>query len=423
MSDLFFKSFEEDRDLRDHLIGFLHVDSSLDDKSIARLLSASEISKVVDLGPAEISRSLSRLRTKGLIREVREEHPLFDKAATLSRVFAMEADIRREFEGTALTEVFVTHTIESPEDVMASHALTIDICTFYAARLLRNYLKDHMETAHVRFGVSWGYTVQKVIDHFKRLIDMGKLVTKDRHPTWDILNIAGDTHPSMAVHEIRSGVDSPDPSLGTMGSSALVMARELAAILFSPHHAFAAPGWVKIDKVATPRDREELETMLNCFPAYSRIFEHGGDLDVSEADVILTGIGGQQILRDQLVNTGRLGKAEPWPEGLIGDCSGVLLSRESGPVHLDGEDRAAQLARTMIGIKTEQLEAVAARAEHLGPEKRPLPQRLGVVMVAAGSNEEKEAKQKAEAVRVAVNHGLVNVLILESAIAKHLVPA
>lgn len=432
MSNAYFKNFEEDRDLRDHLIGLLHVDSSLDEESIANLLSTSEISRVVNVGPAEISRSLSRLRKKGLIREVRRESRRFDEAAELSRVFPVETRLLRTFEDTKLTQAYVTHTITSTE-AAAAHAMTIDICSFYAARLLRNYLLQFYEE-RIRLGVSWGFAVSSTLTHFKRLLDSNKIVTDEKHPTWDILNVVGDTHPSMAVHELRASDRRPSEeerrtmaaeyALGTMGSSALVMARELGVSLRSPHHPFAAPGWVKVDSMDSAQSRAALENMLRSFPIYSDVFEPGGELDVSQADVVLTGIGGRSILHEQLTKTRRLAADETLPAELVGDCSGVILSRDKGPVGLEGTDHASKLARTMIGIRANQLQTITAEAAEASRDisDDKLPRKLGVIMIAVGSKGEQEAKEKSEAVRVAIESGLVNILVIESAIAKYLVP-
>lgn len=391
-----FLGVDQDRELRDHLVGLLYVDFSL---------NTAQISEVMHMSAPDISRSLSRLRGKHLIEETRKDSPRFDEAAELTRQFPMERKVKQTFQDTSLTDVIVTPTKSGNIE------LTLDLCAYWAARRLLEFLEDNFDEP-ILVGVSWGFSVFKVLEHFHRQVERRGIIDETKHPSWDILNLVGDTQIPKSENR-RQG-----PHLQTMASSALSMARELAIGLKSTFHPFAAPGWIRADTI---EQRLQIESALKAFPGYSNIFgaDDAPQQHISRADLILTGVGGPEVLRHQLVETGRLEEGTALPGDIIGDCSGILLSKERGAVPLEDDSEAGRIARTMIGVPVNHLRAVVSQTRRQWDAN--LRRKLGVVLIAVGSHTDGEAREKAEAVRAVLENGMANVLITESLIAEYLI--
>lgn len=272
-------------------------------------------------------------------------------------------------------------------DQALEHAASI------AALVLVSYLEEREESY---IGISWGQSVQRLVDKVTRLLSSRASRRPFKNVT--VFSTVGDI--VSAERDPRDFRRTPDTEMEPLVHPSSRLATKLANALGADLVTFHGPGWIPLRESATLADVEHLRSVASEFLAsyegYRLVFDQGGLLE--RADVLITGVGSKATYEGQLVATKR--SRHPYAQAVlersIGDLSGVPLTR----YRVDDSKEAELVALTYLGCEQEHFRRVFRMAKEDST-------RLGVLAVAAG-------EEKVDAAYAACLDGLVNVMFTDS---------
>jgi len=413
-----------DKYVEDLVVGTYFAELNLTYQQIAELMGTST---------ADIGRALGRLRDKGVLRTVftydeeeytdgdgdareatSETQSIRERVLIEMREPRLEAKLKNLFDAHLLKDVLVAKSMPESIAEKVENANIRHTAWIAATRIIR-FLNQVGANAHerddglTRIGVAWGYSVQQAIEAVKKQQRSIRL----RKPCL-VFNTAGDMMDSTSSED-RTDYRNPKGlrdkvalQRSTMSRLSTTLSGNLADLLKSELVQFSAPGWMppRDSLEAQEESREQFKAWFNSYAGYRSIFAKFGHF--TNADLVITGIGNKEILHALLERTERLDipEMQKWNACVenvinraVGDFAGSVLT-ENG---LDDTEEGRWVRLTHVGASVDEYLRAAEKA-------RSNPRALGVLALVEGCS-------KAAAVRAAVRAKLINVLVVDEALA------
>ena len=275
-------------------------------------LSQAEVAERIGVTRSNVSRVLADARRLGIV-EIHVHDP-FGRATDLER---------RMRDRYGLRECLVAPTG------------SLDAALPRVGSLGAAWLVDHLPT-HGSIAVSWGSTVQAVVD---------AVSTSEPHPELEVLPLVGGL----------SNVDST--------RDANVLVRSLAARLGSTHRRLYAPAVVES---SATRDAILAE------PAIGEVLRAATRANIAVVGIGTAGIGASSAIVDSM-HLGHADHAAFEAAGAVGDCCTRFFDQDGAPVRSVVDDRViaidlSQLAEipTVLGVAAGRFKAPGVHAALAG---------------------------------------------------------